>query len=117
MTGTVLPPAPAVPEEPIPNPGLPAHEWRPTDVDERAADVQIERLRTRRLRFGRPVVPAVGVAACERGSCVGSTVSISASAKRKLPRLVKVRVDILIGQAIVAFLIALFNFIAVSFWS
>ena len=27
---------PAVPEEPIPNPGLPAHEWRPTDVDEGA---------------------------------------------------------------------------------
>ncbi|KRF36305.1 cytochrome bc1 complex Rieske iron-sulfur subunit [Nocardioides sp. Soil805] len=27
---------PAVPEEPIANPGLPAHEWRPTDVDERA---------------------------------------------------------------------------------
>ncbi len=25
---------PAVPEEPIPNPGLPAHTWRPTDVDE-----------------------------------------------------------------------------------
>jgi ubiquinol-cytochrome c reductase iron-sulfur subunit len=28
--------APAVPEEPIANPGIPAHEWRPTDVDERA---------------------------------------------------------------------------------
>jgi ubiquinol-cytochrome c reductase iron-sulfur subunit len=29
---------PAVPEgdEPIPNPGLPAHQWRPTDVDTRA---------------------------------------------------------------------------------
>jgi len=27
---------PAVVEEPIPNPGLPAHEWRPTDVDPRA---------------------------------------------------------------------------------
>ena len=27
---------PAVPEEPIANPGLPAHQWRPTDVDERA---------------------------------------------------------------------------------
>jgi ubiquinol-cytochrome c reductase iron-sulfur subunit len=27
---------PAVPEEPIANPGLPAHEWRPTDVDDRA---------------------------------------------------------------------------------
>ncbi|WP_457208240.1 cytochrome bc1 complex Rieske iron-sulfur subunit [Nocardioides sp. P5_C9_2] len=27
---------PAVPEEPIANPGLPAHEWRPTDVDEHA---------------------------------------------------------------------------------
>jgi ubiquinol-cytochrome c reductase iron-sulfur subunit len=27
---------PAVPEEPIANPGLPAHTWRPTDVDERA---------------------------------------------------------------------------------
>ena len=28
---------PAVVEEPIANPGLPAHEWRPTDLDERAA--------------------------------------------------------------------------------
>src|SRR3954447_7997038 len=28
--------APAVQEEPITNPGLPAHEWRPTDVDPRA---------------------------------------------------------------------------------
>ncbi len=28
---------PAVPEEPIANPGLPAHTWRPTDVDEGAA--------------------------------------------------------------------------------
>jgi ubiquinol-cytochrome c reductase iron-sulfur subunit len=27
---------PAVVEEPIPNPGLPAHHWRPTDVDEKA---------------------------------------------------------------------------------
>ncbi len=27
---------PAVPEEPIANPGLPAHQWRPTDVDPRA---------------------------------------------------------------------------------
>ena len=27
---------PAVPEEPIANPGLPAHQWRPTDVDDRA---------------------------------------------------------------------------------
>jgi hypothetical protein len=26
---------PAVPEEPIANPGLPAHQWRPTDVDSR----------------------------------------------------------------------------------
>lgn len=29
---------PAVPEEPIANPGLPAHTWRPTDVDEGAAN-------------------------------------------------------------------------------
>ena len=29
---------PAVPEEPIPNPGLPAHTWRPTDVDDSLAD-------------------------------------------------------------------------------
>ncbi|EON23220.1 MULTISPECIES: cytochrome bc1 complex Rieske iron-sulfur subunit [Nocardioides] len=28
---------PAVVEEPIANPGLPAHQWRPTDLDERAA--------------------------------------------------------------------------------
>ena len=28
---------PAVVEEPITNPGLPAHQWRPTDLDERAA--------------------------------------------------------------------------------
>jgi ubiquinol-cytochrome c reductase iron-sulfur subunit len=27
---------PAVPEEPIANPGLPAHTWRPTDVDDHA---------------------------------------------------------------------------------
>ena len=27
---------PAVPEEPIPNPGLPEHTWRPTDVDPKA---------------------------------------------------------------------------------
>ena len=29
---------PAVPEEPIANPGLPAHTWRPTDIDEGAAN-------------------------------------------------------------------------------
>ena len=28
---------PAVVEEPIANPGIPAHQWRPTDLDERAA--------------------------------------------------------------------------------
>ncbi|MGA8257546.1 MAG: Rieske 2Fe-2S domain-containing protein [Nocardioides sp.] len=28
---------PAVPEEPIANPGLPAHTWRPTDVDDKLA--------------------------------------------------------------------------------
>ncbi|WP_396954588.1 cytochrome bc1 complex Rieske iron-sulfur subunit [Nocardioides dongxiaopingii] len=28
---------PAVPEEPIPNPGLHPHTWRPTDVDEKAS--------------------------------------------------------------------------------
>jgi len=28
---------PAVPDEPIANPGLPAHTWRPTDVDEASA--------------------------------------------------------------------------------
>jgi ubiquinol-cytochrome c reductase iron-sulfur subunit len=28
---------PAIPDEPITNPGLPAHTWRPTDVDEGAA--------------------------------------------------------------------------------
>ncbi|PUA80629.1 ubiquinol-cytochrome c reductase iron-sulfur subunit [Nocardioides currus] len=28
---------PAIPEEPIANPGLPAHTWRPTDLDEGAA--------------------------------------------------------------------------------
>jgi ubiquinol-cytochrome c reductase iron-sulfur subunit len=28
--------APAIVEEPIPNPGLPAHQWRPTDVDPKA---------------------------------------------------------------------------------
>ena len=33
---------PAVLEEPIANPGLPAHQWRPTDVDERA-DKRAER--------------------------------------------------------------------------
>ena len=27
---------PAVPEEPIANPGLPEHHWRPTDVDPKA---------------------------------------------------------------------------------
>ena len=36
----VVPPhgdhTPAVQEEPIANPGLPDHQWRPTDVDERA---------------------------------------------------------------------------------
>src|SRR5262252_2026221 len=28
--------APATLDEPIPNPGLPAHQWRPTDVDPKA---------------------------------------------------------------------------------
>lgn len=33
---------PAVPDEPLANPGLPAHTWRPTDVDE-AAEKRAER--------------------------------------------------------------------------
>jgi ubiquinol-cytochrome c reductase iron-sulfur subunit len=44
-------------QEPIPDPGLPAHQWRPTDVDPRAekrAERQVAGL------FGLAIVGAVG---------------------------------------------------------
>jgi ubiquinol-cytochrome c reductase iron-sulfur subunit len=47
---------PAVPEEPLENPGLPAHTWRPTDVDpvaERRAERQVAAL------FGASMLSAV----------------------------------------------------------
>jgi quinol---cytochrome c reductase iron-sulfur subunit len=64
---------PAVPEEPIANPGLPAHTWRPTDVDpaaERRAERQVSAFFTAAMLFS--VLFVVAYFALNEDDTIGS---------------------------------------------